>query len=127
MPAWRWTLYDPNLTETFEFEYNPSEGGFPSLAKNVTSEGTVAPDGRIILYEGARAAQEIDWKGVFLTKDERDNFIAWYEKPYQVKLTDDLGEERWIYIDRLVPVRKHVVNREVKYEYTLHAYVVNVP
>lgn len=126
--AWqRWTLHDPLLAETWTFAVNPSEGGEPTRKKTVTSQSTTAPDGRTILTEGLSPPLEISWKGVILTLAERDIFISWFNKQYQVLLTNDIGEQYWIYIDQFNPTRKRVITREAKYEYDIHAFVLDIP
>jgi hypothetical protein len=123
--GFRWTLYDPLIPETFTFAYNPNDGGIPGYAKNITHQETTAPDGRALLMEGRDPPQELSWKGVLLTQAERDNFIHWFQKRNQVQLTNDLGEQFWIYIDRFTPTRKRSGTIPAKYEYELHAFILN--
>lgn len=127
-PTWqRWTLFDPTTNETFTFASNPSEGGERSWEKNITIQSTTAPDGRTILAEGRDKPGEITWKGVVLSKAERDMFVTWFQKRTQLKRTNDYGDEDWIYITKFTPTRKHVVSRQYKAEYDVAAFVLDIP
>lgn len=127
-PTWsRWKVYDPYTADEWTFAMNPSEVVQPDQKKNVSSIGTTASDGRTIMYEGQKPPDELSWKGVILSRAERDIFLLWFAKPYQLRLTDDLGEEYWVYLDKFTPRRKRVVNRELKIEYDMHAFVLDIP
>lgn len=121
----RWTLYDPYLADTLTFVTSPKEGGEPTRAKKITTDHTTA--GHPITYEGARPPDEISFKGVVRSTADRDTLMGWAGKPYQVKLTNDLGEERWIWIDMFTPTRKRVASRPFKAEYDIHGFVVDIP
>lgn len=126
--AWqRWTFHDPVADEDWTFSINPKEVDEPGVDKPVNFLGTTAPDGDPILFEGQPAAKEISWKGLVLDTDTRDSFTYWANKKNQVLLTNDFGEQHWIYIDKFKPHRKRVASRRYKAEYELHAWIVNIP
>lgn len=123
----RWTLWDPNINQTFTFHLNPSEGGDFGIDKNFGWTETLAPDGDPIFYQGQNNPQETSVKGVFLSLEQRNNMMAWAGKNTQLKLTNDLGEEMWIYIRKLTPRRKHVVSRPYKADYDMTYVICSVP
>lgn len=128
MPTWqRWTFHDPNTGVTYTFPINPKQGGDRSYDKNFGYQGTVAPDGVAIFYEGQDAPGEIAWNGVFLDTASRDAMIGWYAKRTQVQVTNHLGEQTWIYITSVKPTVKRAATRRYKADYEAHAFVLDVP
>lgn len=127
MSVIRWTLFDPNTDETFTFHLNPSEGGDFGVDKSFGYTSTIAPDGLPIFYQGQDAPQETSVKGVFLSLEERNNMVIWAKKPTQLLLTNDLGEEAWIFITKMVPRRKRVANRPYKADYDMTYLICSVP
>lgn len=126
--AWqRWTFHDDVADEDWTFTINPTEVDEPGVDKQVSSLGTTAPDATPILFESQEPAHEISWKGLVLDVATRDTFMYWARKRNQVLLTNDFGEQTWIYIDKFKPTRKRVASRPYKAEYTLHAWVVDIP
>lgn len=123
----RWTLYDPNTNETFTFHRNPSEGGDFGIDKSLGYTETVAPDGLPIFYQGQSAPKETSIKGVFVTVEQRNNFMTWADKNTQLLLTNDLGEQAWIFIKSLKPTRKRVASRPYKADYDMSYVICSVP
>lgn len=122
----RWTIYDPVTTTTWTFAMSPSEGGPAGREKPFSYIATTASDGTPIFYGTQEKPREFAFKGVILTRAERDIFNTWFSKTRQLLLTDDLGESYWVYFDKFAPTRKRVANRELKLEYDMHAYVVDI-
>lgn len=126
--AWqRWTFHDEVAMEDWTFTINPREVTEPGVDKQVSSLGTTAPDGLPILFEAQAPAQDISWKGLLLDVATRETFKYWARKRNQILLTNDMGEELWIYIDKFKPNRKRVASRPYKAEYDLHAWIVDIP
>lgn len=123
----RWKFYDPYLADTMTFEINAKEGGEPKVHKNVSTMRTCAPDGRKIVHEGARSPQEFTFRGVLRSTTARDLMQTWVDKMYQIRWTNDLGEQRWIRIHTFTPTRKRVSSRRYKAEYELSAFILDIP
>lgn len=123
----RWNFYDPILDESFEFPLNPNDGGLPSFEKNIQGEMTTATDGRKILFEGTSKASEISFSGSLLEKSDFDWFISWYNKKYQVLLTDDLDNETWVYLVSFIPKRKRSFQHDWAISYEARVSIVDWP
>lgn len=102
----KWELYDFVTDSTLEFEINPSDAKMPGIARNITEQGTTSPSGNRILFEGRRSPQTISISGVVLTQDQYEVLETWSNKRYQLKLTDDLLREYWVYIKEFSPTRR---------------------
>jgi hypothetical protein len=129
MAVTRWRLYDPFTTDEFVFPRNPEEDGEPSDELPFTTQPTTAADGTSYFFAGVPKARERTWTFKILSKSERDAWRAWIgvSKPYQVKLTTDLGDEVWIIIDKWTPKRKRTAKHELREDVTVHAFEVPPP
>jgi hypothetical protein len=121
----RWQFYDPVATETYTFEINPNAGGSPTYKKSVNYQNTTAPDGKTLIYEGQDEVQELEWSGVILTQTHYDKYIEWWQKRRQIRLTDDLGRQYWIYLTSFVPNRVRASSRPWKHEFTATAVILD--
>lgn len=121
----RWTFEDPNTLETYTFAINPNEGGSPQYSKKFEYRNTSAPDGKVIVFEGRDDPQTIEFSGTLLTQAQYDAFVTWWDKRYQVKITDDLGREFWIEIESFSPKRERAVHYPYKHSYTIKAIIVD--
>lgn len=122
-----WTFDDPVTLEQYSFEVNPNEHTAPNRQKKIVTADTSAPDGRTILFEGRREVQKTTFSGVIITQEQFDEFDAWFEKPYQILLTDDRGQEYWIYLESWEPTRQRAYHYPWKHQYTMTAYVLDWP
>lgn len=127
MPAWRWTVYDPVTAVTWTFPINPHAGGTPSRRKRIDSQNTSAPGGKTLLFEGQDEVQEISCDGTILDQALHDALVAWWEKRYQVQLTDDLGRVMWVYLKTFEPKRARNAERPWKHQYTITAVILDWP
>lgn len=123
----RWTFHDPVTNTTYTLPVNPKEGGEREYEKTVNTQDTTAPDGRTIVFEGRDKPGAIAWSSYFRSTAERDDFITWWRKRRQILRTNDLGEQDWIYLVKLSPKRKHVVNRRYRADYDINAIVLDIP
>lgn len=101
----KWQFWDPIASETYVFPINPNAGGTPTRAKSLAIEKTAAPDGKAILFEGREDPRKISVSGAILEEAELNAFYAWYDKRHQVRLTDDLGRQFWVYITNFSATR----------------------
>lgn len=123
----RWTLYDPVSAETYTMQINPNDGGSRQYKKNVSYQNTSAQDGNTLVHEGRDEPHTLEWSGVILEQQHLEDLIGWFNKRRQVRLTDDLGRESWIYITGLSPKRVRAATRPWKHEYSCSAIVVSWP
>jgi hypothetical protein len=128
MAVVRWRFYDPLTLEDEEFPLNPQELTLPEQLSNITVSDTVAPDGKAVLAEGVPEVQKISWSGVLLDLDAKDFFTRWKAKKYQVRLTDDYGDEWWIYITKFAPTRPQTrPSHPDLHRYTFEALILDWP
>lgn len=123
----RWTFYDPTVPVTYTFEINPDTGGSPGYAKTLTSQSTVAPGGKALVFEGADEVPSFEFSGTILTEAHFNAFTEWFDKRRQIQVTDDLGRQHWIYIATFKPVRERAVHHPWKHSYTITAVILDWP
>lgn len=123
----KWQFYDPVTTESYTFEINPSQGGSPQLSKNFAYQSTAAPDGKVIAFEGRIPVQTIEFSGTILSQSQYDAIIEWFNKPYQIQVTDDLGRSFVIVIEQFSPTRERAFHYPYKHSYTVRATIVDWP
>jgi hypothetical protein len=115
----RWVFEDPVTLLSETFIINPSEGGTPSFEKNEVYANTAAPQGNVLIMEGRDNYQQLSFSGVILYKEQYDMFLAWWQKRYQIKMTDDLGRSFIIYIKSFKPTRKRSYQYPWKHDYVI--------
>lgn len=120
-----WTFYDPAEDETYSWEINPNEGGYPSRTKNVLFEATAAPNGQTVAQEGRDTPETFSFSGVILTESQFNTLNTWYEKRNQILLTDDLGREFWIYIKTFSPTRQRSAKYPWRHDYSIEAIILD--
>lgn len=123
----RWTFEDPNTLESWTVPINPNEGGSPGLQRNIQYQSTCAPDGKVVTFEGRDLPQTLEFSGVILTQEHLDLFVTWFEKRYQLSLTDDLGRQYMIVFDTFTPKRERAHSYPWKHSYTASATIVDWP
>lgn len=121
----RWRFDDPSDSSFHVFEINPDAGGSPSYIKNVGYQNTVAPGGKTLIYEGADQPQTLEFSGNILSQDEFNAFITWFNKRHQIKLTDDLGRQMYIYITEFTPKRVRASLFPWRHTYDVKATVIS--
>jgi hypothetical protein len=127
MPAFRWTVSDPTVPETVVLELNPSSGGAPSRAKNLTDQGTTAPDGRHIFYEGQDEVATDQWTGTVLTQAGYEQLDDLYNRRHQLLVTDHLGRQQWVYLKTLKWKPAWTPNHPWKHDYTIDIVHIDIP
>lgn len=121
----KWAFYDGYSLQDYIFEINPSEGGSPQFTKNIAQQSTAAPDGKTLLFEGRDSPQTIEFSGTLLTEDQYNAFVTWYQKRRQIRITDDLGREFWVYITSFAPRRERAIHYPWKHSYTVSATILD--
>lgn len=117
----KWTFSDlSQATPTsVTWEINPNEGSLPEYQKNITTQTTSAPGGRVILMEGRDEPRQGSLSGVSITESQHLMFIEWFEKGNQIRMTDDLGREFDIVITGYAPTRRWSATHPYRHDYTL--------
>lgn len=123
----RWKFDDPVSLVSHTFEVNPSAGGTPAYERNITTQSTSAPDGKVIVFEGRDQPQTFEFSGTLRSEEELDVFVEWFNKRYQIKVTDDLGREHMIVIQSFRPTRERAATAPWKHSYTVSAVIVDWP
>mgnify|MGYP006303032963 CR=1 FL=1 len=120
-----WQFYDPVAEETYNWEINPSEGGFPDRVKNISFQTSAGPNGQTIAFEGRRNPMSFQFSGTILSQSQFDTLNDWFEKSNQIQLTDDLGRSFWIYIKSFSPRRVRSGRFQWKHTYTIEAILLD--
>ena len=97
----RWVFTDNVAPETYTVDVNPNEGGTPPIERSFTYSSTPGPGGPSIAFEGRDRPRKFSISGCILMESHLVAFQNWFTKEYQVKITDDLNREFWIYITDL--------------------------
>ncbi len=100
----KWTFTDEVEGTTSVFTLNPESasidrGGLQSSQISTTN-------GRRIIQKGRRNPDAMVINGTTFQEDEFVAFAQIASKMYQVKLTDDLGREFWVFITGYSPERQ---------------------
>lgn len=123
----RWKFYDPTTTTETEFILNPRDGGLPQWEKTVTAQGTTAPanEGNIVIFEGTDKPSTVAFSGTLIYQEHHQFFLDWFQKRYQVRITDDLGNVVWCYLTKYSPKRKNRVNYKWTADYDAEALILD--
>lgn len=127
MAVVKWTLYDPVLDSTLTFPINPAEGFLPEREKEFSMEHTTAPNGKFIAFEGAETPIAFNFSGTFLDEASYNFMVTWFNKKYQLRLTDDLGKQYWVYLKKFSPKRRRSSNYRWSFSYDAEAVIINWP
>ena len=124
-----WEFYDPagndGAGETYYWVINPSGGGYPSRSKGIAYNVTAAPDGQTVAFEGREAPMSLSFTGTILYESQFNTMTDWFNKRNQIRLTDDLGRQFWIYIKTFNAERVRAASHPWKHSYTMEAIVLD--
>lgn len=123
----RWTFTDQSTNEVYLFPINPNSDGVPQYTKQITSQPTAAPGGRVLIFEGNSNATPGQMTGTLLYEDQYNAFMEWFNKRHQVLVTDDLGRQFSIYIISFEPKRKFSASHPWRHDYTIKYLLVDWP
>lgn len=119
----KWTFTDPTDSSVYTFAINPNDGGSPQYKKRVVQVNTTAPNGNVVVYEGADEPLSGSFSGVILDLTQYQAMVTWFSKRYPIMVEDDLGREQTIYITEFTPKRERARSHPYKHSYTV-SYVV---
>lgn len=123
----RWVFHDPYLSETWEVPINPREMSSPFAEKNVTTLGTTAIDGKVLLFEGAASPAQWTFAGRILDPDHYAQLLYWSEKKNRIRITDHFGRNIVCYLQKFEPTPKRAANHYWSHDYTMTALVLVPP
>ena len=120
-----WEFYDPAEDITYYWPINPNAGGYPQRSKSIAYSATVAPDGQTVAFEGRDAPMSFSFSGVILSQEQFEAMTLWYEKRNQIRLTDDLDRQFWIYIKTFSAERQRSQSHPWKHSYNVEAILLD--
>lgn len=126
MAVVKWRFTDPVTSEVFIFDINPSPSSSaqPEYNKTLTYESTSDAGGQTIVFEGRSEPQRMEWEGVVFTQEEHERFVEWWQKRYQIEITDDLGETFLVYLTNYRPKRGSRVSHRERRTYSMTATLI---
>lgn len=101
-----WTLSETTTPSSYAMSVNPKEATAPPLSKSFNVE--VASLNTLALIEKRDETSVISLQGVVLDKDQLDQMYLWFDKQFEITLTDDLGRQNLVYILSFAPTRDKV-------------------
>lgn len=86
----RFVLQDaaPSGLATFTMDQNPTSMSSPFPDNVFTIEGTTAPDGQLLTWEGARRAKDWSWSGYFETEAMLNTMLAYLSLNHRFYVID---------------------------------------
>lgn len=118
-----WLFQAYNGVDVYEFAVNPLTAKMPSKKRNITKEKTAT--GAPILFQGRDSVPSMTFGGTILTEAHLNAMRTWAIKQNQVKLTDDLGRQYWVYITSFSPTRNYHADYPWRHDYQAEALVLD--
>lgn len=115
----RWVFYDPVTTDSYTVPINPNSGGTPALQKTITFANTAGPNGNVLMMEGRDTPKTMSVSGIILNQAHLDAFTTWFDKRYQIQITDDLSRTFSVYITNFTPQRVRAASRPWKHTFNM--------
>lgn len=118
----RWTLNDGVTTYTFEISPNQMDGPVPTRRMEVMPGGT---DGFLRAFSRKDEARPFTFGGVVRSQVQHDHLLEWAAKPGKLTLTDHLGRQYEVVMERLEFAEQRPTKRNPwRFHYTMHALVL---
>lgn len=122
----RWRIFDPTTGTEWVFPMNPKSGALPDRQKNLVKQAVAASDSKhVLLFEGSENPRVISWEGTILTEEFYRDMLDWFDKKNQVLLTDDLGQQFWVYLTKFSPKRVNRYNWDWAMTYEVECLVID--
>jgi hypothetical protein len=118
-----WLFQDAATGESYVLPINPLDCDIPAIDKNISYQATVA--GGQVVYNGATQEPSMSFSGTILTEDHFRALEAWFQLQRQIKITDDLGREFWVYITDFSPTRERNTPFPWRMQYTANAVILD--
>lgn len=122
----RWTLVDPDTSESWEFPRNPKAMTSPHPPKNTTifarAAATPGVAGVCRVLQFRQSPYEWQFTGDIRTEEHYDTLIEWCKKSNRLELTDHLGRTWQIRIDSMdLNEQRPTARNDWRFEYTVKA------
>lgn len=116
-----WIFYDGN--STYQLPVNPNSASMPEITHKITARATAS--GGQILTKGRREPGKIRFSGVILSEAQYRNFRSWITLRKQIRITDDLGENYWVYLTSFSPTRTRSSDYPWFMDYSVDGFVLS--
>ena len=116
-----WRFFDG--VNAYDLLVNPSAATMPVQKKRLNYKPTTA--GRVVTYEGRPEVPTFNLSGTTLTEEQYRNFVSWSKLRKQIRITDDLGQEYWVYIKTYEPSRRNSHEYPWLMDYTISGVVLD--
>jgi len=129
MAVLRWRLQDPaNPGDEYTFPISPNRMSSPFPQRLVTTKGTTAVDGQVLLWEGATEPTNWEFGGAILNAAHYEALRSWvYDKPGRMFLWDHFGRRYDLVFKEFKPEAERMkVGRYWYHGYTITALVVSI-
>lgn len=113
-------LHDPDV---YEFAINPLNARMPSVQRIYTKQKTSS--GRDVVFQGRDPAQTMGFSGTILTEEHLEIMDVWFSKEKQISITDDLGQQYWVYLTSFNASRNYSSQFPWRHEYSAEATVLS--
>lgn len=123
----RWTFEDPSAAEFYTVPLNPNEMTPPHPERAITSEGTTAVGGTVLVWEGNTPAFTWTFSGRILYKDHYDQLKYWSEKQVRIFVTDHFGRRFTVVPKSFQPKVKRARKWNWSHDYSWSCLVVAGP
>lgn len=129
----KWKIYDPSdpnpATNTYTFEWSPNAMSSPFPRRSVTAQGTTAPGGQALVWEGPREPAMWTFEGSIPNRDQYEALRKWVlERTGRMVVTDHFGRDIVCVFRSFTPTppERMKVGRYWYHTYSIEALVISV-
>jgi len=132
MTVLRWRLQDPaNPTDAYTFPQNPNRMTSPFPSRLVTTKGTTAVDGQVLMWEGPTEPQSWSFGGPIKNAAHYEALRSWvYDRQGRLFLWDHFGRRYVVILKTFKPETEGPAKRQPGrywfHDYTIDALVVSI-
>lgn len=113
-------LHDPDI---YEFAVNPLTARMPGVQKTFAKQKTAS--GKEVIFQGRDLVKTMAFSGTILTEEHLEVMDVWFSKEKQVSITDDLGQQYWVYLTSFNASRNYSSQFPWRHEYSAEATVLS--
>ena len=118
-----WVLQEIHDPDLYEFAVNPLDVQMSGIRKTFTTQKT--SNGKNVVSQGRNQVQTMSFSGTILTEIHLEILREWMRKEKQVSITDDLGQQTWVYFTRFSPTRRYSPQYPWRHEYSAEATILS--
>lgn len=123
----RWKFTSLDEATSYQFGVNPNKMGSFIRPRAVDVVTTTAPDGQVLLTEGARKPKQTSFGGVILDQAQHDAMLGWLDDHQRIYLDDHFGRRWEVFILDFAPEPKKTLNRYWRHDYTVTLLILSAP